>query len=145
RWIGQLQGSERATMVLASAQERARRDDFVALVQGVVEELRTLYASDLPQQTMRKRKQQAIDKLRADYERLKQEWEGRAGYDNWFSQDINNAQLATVATYHGLVPAFEELLRRHGGDLPAFYEEVVALSKLDAATRQQRLQALLAP
>ncbi|HWK54956.1 MAG TPA: aminopeptidase [Hyphomicrobiales bacterium] len=145
RWMGQLEGSERTTLLLASAQERARRDDFVNLVQGVVSALHELYASELPPEAMRERKQQLIEQLRADYQDLKRAWEGRAGYDTWFSQDLNNAQLGTVATYHGLVPAFEELLKRHGGNLPAFYEEVVALSKLPAATRQQRLQALLPP
>jgi predicted aminopeptidase len=43
--------------------------------------------------------------------------------------ELNNARLAAVATYHRCVPALTDLLAQHGGDLPAFYAVIRALSR----------------
>ena len=36
----------------------------------------------------------------------------RSGYDDWFEAGLNNAHLASVATYFDCVPGFERLLAR---------------------------------
>jgi predicted aminopeptidase len=147
RWLDDsgLDGATRTTVLLQSAQEQHRREGFVALVQGAVKDLGALYASTSDVEVLRQGKQERLEQLRRDYATLKGEWEGYSGYDNWFSQPLNNAQLSTVATYNNLVPAFQALLARQNGDLAAFYEAVAALAELDPGTRRARLQALLRP
>ena len=71
-------------------------------------------------------------------------WNGFAGYDRWFGQEINNATLASVGIYTELVAAFEALLARNGGDLPLFYGEVKRLAALPKDDRQARLARVLA-
>jgi predicted aminopeptidase len=55
---------------------------------------------------------------------------------------MNNAHLASVATYEALVPAFRALLAREGGDLPKFYAAAKALAALDKPARARALAAL---
>ena len=57
---------------------------------------------------------------------------------------MNNAQLASVATYEELVPAFRALLAREDGDMGRFYAEVRRLAQLDAGARAAALAALAA-
>jgi predicted aminopeptidase len=70
------------------------------------------------------------------------EWAGYAGYDQWFARKPNNAQLASVAIYSQKVPAFQELLRREGGDLPRFYRAAKELAALPKEERETKLRAL---
>ena len=79
--------------------------------------------------------------MRAEYAGLKQAWGGFAGYDGWFEQPLNNAQLASVAIYSQLVPGFEQLLRDSGGDLPRFYAQVRELAKLPSRSARRGLPA----
>ncbi len=51
----------------------------------------------------------------------------------------NNARLNTLATYFKLVPGFERLLKRCGGDVTVFYQEVERLGKLPHAEREKAL------
>lgn len=51
------------------------------------------------------------------------------------AQNWNNARLNTIATYHTLVPGFERLLKKHGGDLEAFHREAAGMKKLSDAER----------
>jgi predicted aminopeptidase len=84
--------------------------------------------------------------MEADYRALKAErWGGWGGYDLWFEKGVNNAQLASVATYEELVPAFRALLAREGGDMGRFYAEVRRLAQLDAGARAAALAALGRP
>ena len=54
---------------------------------------------------------------------------------------LNNARLAAVADYHGLVPPLERLLERHGRDLPAFYREIEKLGEMEPEERRMRLES----
>ena len=51
-----------------------------------------------------------------------------SGYARWFDVGLNNAHLASVATYFGCVPGFERMLRAAGADLPRFYAAVKELA-----------------
>ncbi len=90
----------------------------------------------------RAHKAEVVAKLRSDYEQLKANWGGYAGYDHWFQRSLNNAQLSTVATYYTLLPAFEQLLAQNGGDLQKFYAEAKVLASLSKEEREQRMAAL---
>lgn len=126
--------------------ERARRirEEFARLIADYRARLDTLYRSGLEPETMRGRKRVVLEALHTDYRRLREEkWDGYDGYDVWFATPPNNARLASVAIYHHLVPAFEALLARAGGDLERFYGEAKALAALPKAEREARLRALV--
>jgi len=89
---------------------------------------------------LRAEKQRILDELHRDYEKLKADWGGYAGHDEWFSRGVNNARLNSVATYYDLVPTFERLLAANGGDLEKFYAATKQLAKLPKAERQRRLE-----
>ena len=55
----------------------------------------------------------------------------------------NNAELAPIALYADLEPAFVALYRECGENLDCFYAEVERLAALDAGERLQRLRALM--
>jgi predicted aminopeptidase len=125
----------------------ARHEQFVDLVFVTRSELKRLYTDREARrdpETLRARKKEIIDGMVSQYDAMKLEWGGYKGYDRWFSGPLNNAQLGTVSTYHSLVPAFNLLLRKTGGDLPKFYGQVHKLSRLAKGDRHIRLQQLLA-
>ena len=78
--------------------------------------------------------------LRGEYAALKAaRWGGFAGYDGWFAR-ANNAAFGVQAAYNELVPAFERLFERSGGDFDRFYAEVQQPGRLaeGRAARQTR-------
>lgn len=97
--------------------------------------LRALYASDLAPDIKRERKRAAFAALRASFALLNASWGGHAPFESWFADEINNAHLASVATYFACVPGFERELEAAGGDLTAFYARARALAKLDRKKR----------
>ena len=123
-------------------QQKFRRKDFVALVKQARDRLEVLYQQDLPDDQKRQKKADIIESLKAEYQTLKQSWDGYDGYDKWFEHPINNAQIAAVTTYRDYVPAFQALLQQHNNDLSAFYQAVERLGDLPKEQRQQRINAL---
>jgi len=123
---------------------RRRRRAFVALVMGARRRLQALYGQSLPPTVMGQHKAAIVAGLRRRYRDLKQRWDGYDGYDHWFSGPLNNAQIGSVVTYEQYVPAFQALLARHHGDLPAFYRAVAALARLPEKARHRRLADLAA-
>jgi predicted aminopeptidase len=107
----------------------------VDLLGATRDELKGIYATHLPPAQMRAAKDTAFDGLRAKFAALRVEWGGHAPYEAWFSRNINNAHLASVATYFVCVPGFERELAAVHGDLPAFYRQVRELSKLKQKAR----------
>jgi predicted aminopeptidase len=137
RWIARHGAPEH---LRAFEQADRRKRDFSELVERTRGRLRALYASDLAPESMRARKLQVLDTMRAEYQVLKAGWGGYAGYDGWFAQPVNNAQLASVAIYSQLVPNFQALLAENGGELPKFYDAVRALTRQSAEQRRARLK-----
>jgi predicted aminopeptidase len=79
--------------------------------------------------------------LRDEYASLKAtRWGGFAGYDSWLAR-ANNAAFGVQAAYHELVPAFEQLFVRSGGDFDRFYAEVKQLAALPKNERRAKLLA----
>ena len=132
---------------------QARQQQFVKLVMDLRQQLQTVYGDSPahpgksrrrdPAETaqLRPAKERWIARLRRDYEALKSKWGGYAGYDAWFAEPLNNAQLNTVDTYYTLVPAFRRILQAHGGSLEPFFKEVRRLAKLPKKERQNQLQS----
>ena len=132
RWLRQ-QGREQD--LAEHLLERKRYLQVIALLSETREQLRALYASGLPPLLMRERKREAFAALRESYAALREQWGGHAPFDAWFAQDINNAHLASIATYFACVPGFERELQAADGNLPAFYRRVRELAKLDQPQR----------
>lgn len=144
QWLVSRAGSEQAALLLAGlAQEQARRAEFLALVQSAATDLDILYQSGADSTALRKGKADRMAALRMEYQSLKATWGGDAAYDAWFAQEINNAQLATVATYNSYVPAFKALFDHCAAQWPCFYAQLQELAKVPATERRARLAAVL--
>jgi predicted aminopeptidase len=132
RWLHAL-GRDKELAGYALQQEHYLK--VVELLTQTRTRLRTLYASGIEPGLMRQRRDAAYADLRASYERLKAAWGGHAPFETWFDEDINNAYLASVATYYDCVPGFKRELASVGGNLDAFYRRVRELAKLDQTRR----------
>ena len=115
--------------------QQGRYLEVIALMTETRNRLRTLYASDLPPPLMRERKRETFEELRQAYAALRAPWGAHAPFEAWFAEDLNNAYLASIATYYTCVPGFERELKAVGGDLPAFFRRVRRLAKLDPQQR----------
>lgn len=135
RWLA-TQASESARTEYAEYD--GRRAQFRALTQGARRRLSAIY-EDKPDAL---RKQAALDEFRRDYARLKEGWGGDPvrwrGYDRWVEQ-ANNASFGAQGAYDDLVPAFEALFRKEGGDWKRFYD---AAKRLGALPKEQRNKLL---
>ena len=60
-------------------------------------------------------------------------------YDQWVER-ANNAAFGAQAAYDELVPGFEALFRRVGGDWRRFYDAVKELAALPKHERHERLK-----
>jgi predicted aminopeptidase len=116
---------------------RERRAQFGELIAAQQARLRAIYASDASAAELRAEKERAFATLRAEYEAVKANWQGNTEYDAWFAQPLNNATLASVATYTRWLPALRGRVREVG--LEAFYADAAALAKLRSGERAQEL------
>jgi len=126
------------SLVDAYRQFEQRRQAFVALLAQARDRLMHGYTSAGDDAQRQRIKDDVFAALQRDYQSLKATWGGWAGYDRWFGQKLGNAHLGSVATYTALVPGFLALAEREP-DLPAFYEHVREIAKLDKVRRDQRL------
>jgi predicted aminopeptidase len=101
--------------------------------------LRTLYASGVDHTEMRREKSAVYAALRNSYSDLRLEWGDHGPFDSWLDGELNNARLASIATYYDCVPGFRRELEAVGGNLSAFYARVRELAKLDQKQRDSLL------
>jgi predicted aminopeptidase len=109
--------------------------EYVRLFRSYRGKLEKLYASGLPASLLRERKRAVFAALAADMAHLAARSSGPAPYQDWLDAGLNNADLASVATYYDCVPGFERLLREDGGDLKRFYADVRDLAHEPKAER----------
>jgi predicted aminopeptidase len=115
--------------------ERQRYLQVVALLGATRARLRMIYASGVPLLEKRYEKHQAFDDLHAEFTALRVKFGGHAPFESWFEHDVNNAHLASVATYFACVPGFERELRAVNGELAAFYRRVRQMAKMPQKAR----------
>ena len=120
-----------------------RRQQFRALALATRRELTDIYESkEAPAQAFNAQiamKNIAMQNFRSRYAQLKANWGGFAGYDPWVAR-ANNAAFGAQAAYDELVPGFEALFAREGGDWMRFYDAVKRLAELPQAQRHQALK-----
>jgi predicted aminopeptidase len=132
RW---LLAQHREADLAAHQLEQLRYLQVIGLLRRTRATLEDIYKSGDEAASMRERKRAAFDQLRAAHAELKAQWQGAGPFDAWFAGDLNNAQLASIATYYDCVPGFQRELAAVSGDLAAFYRRVSVLGKLDQAAR----------
>ena len=124
-----------------------RRQRFLDLLKQSRSELETLYAGNMTDADKELGKERVFFDLKSRYQSSKDNSSDPLyhynGYDNYFAQGLNNANLAAIATYTRLGPAFVKLLAECDNDLPRFFAAVTALTELSQQQRDQRLQQLL--
>jgi len=81
--------------------------------------------------------------MKKEYQILKKTWGGYNKYDKWMQQDLNNAHLSLIATYHRLVPKFKVLLKQENNNLKKFYVAVEELGQLEKELRNKKLNTLV--
>jgi predicted aminopeptidase len=138
RWLD-IYGND--AMREAYARYSARRQDFLALLVRHRQMLADNYASKSTVKHKREEKARIFASLQDEYKVLKANWGGYNGYDRFFAEPLNNAQLASVATYNDLLPGFRALLAKEK-DFPHFYAAVRNMSNLPSVERNDRLQQL---
>lgn len=134
RWLAQ---HGNAAQRAAFEKTQQRKAAYITRMIDARKQLDTLYASSASADDKRATKARIFDALRADLA------QGSRHPERWQVQQLNNAQLASVATYTQLVPAFRALLAQQQGDLGKFYTAVKEMSALPQAERNAVLQAAL--
>ncbi|HEY9509016.1 MAG TPA: aminopeptidase, partial [Verrucomicrobiae bacterium] len=133
-----------------------RNEQFVRLIMSTRARLEKIYgdqrdeegklkaakALPKPAEELAVEKHQTFADLQTRYSELKTNWDGFTGYDRWFSREVNNAQLNTIANYYDYVPGFEALLKLKDGDLEKFYAAAEELSRKSQDERHQWLRDL---
>jgi predicted aminopeptidase len=129
----------------AYARYLSRKKDFLGLLLKYRKALEQNYALvDRGDAQKRAVKARLFQELKDEYQVLKGNWGGYAGYDRFFDQPLSNAHLASIATYEDFVPAFRALLQREGS-FPRFYRAVKRLADMDRADRHRILKSLAPP
>ena len=113
-----------------------KQQQFTQLLLDTIQELDQFYQSEQTPQNYALGKQQRIQKLKSNYQKLKQSWQGDTRYDAWFDKPINNARLALLGVYYQSVPHFAKQLQRHNYNFKAFYQEMNRLKHLSIEERK---------
>ncbi|MDQ3060483.1 MAG: aminopeptidase [Pseudomonadota bacterium] len=139
RWLATQAGDEARQ---AYAAFDGRRQQFRALTRATRRELAAIYNdTEAPPSAQANRKAAAMAQFHQAYAQLKATWGGYAGYDPWVAQ-ANNAAFGAQAAYDELVPGFEALFAREGGDWRRFYDAVQRLAELPKDERRHTLNQL---
>jgi predicted aminopeptidase len=122
----------------------ARKKDFLALLMKYRAALKANYDSGSADADKLRVKAELFQSLKDEYQVLKAGWGGYAGYDRWFAEPLSNAHLASISTYHDLVPGFRALLEQEKS-LSGFYAAVRKMAGEDKSLRHQQLAELGTP
>lgn len=142
KWL-QSQASEAARTEYAEFDGRRRA--FRQLTRTTRERLKEAYETPgTSDEDKEREKRRILAQFRAEYAQLRSTWTGvdparLRGYDRWV-ENANNAWFGVQGTYDDLVPGFEGLFQRVGGDWERFYDAARQLSKLPKEERHQQLK-----
>lgn len=136
RWLEAQGRSDELARFEASSR---RESQFAELLRDARRRLGELYRSELSAGAMRIEKQRVFGRLKFDYERLRASWGGETGFDAWFRRSLNNAHLASIATYRDCMPGLQRELAQAGDSMTAFYERARELARLETRERRKLL------
>lgn len=135
RW---LEARGRSRDLAAWRQRLAVQAEAAGLYTSYRRALQRLYAGNLDPTAMRADKRAILARLAGDLRAL----EARSGVPVAYAHvdaGLNNAHLASIATYYDCVPGFERLLAAAERDLPRFYAAVKALAAKPPEVRRATL------
>jgi predicted aminopeptidase len=135
RW---LQAQGHPDLIQDFLQQNEQEQAFIELFTQARADLSRLYASGIAATQMRGEKAAIFSRL-AEHMRELQKQQGDQYYESWIKEGLNNAHLASVATYYQCVPGFQRLLAQEGGDFQRFYAAARELSKRPRETRHAQL------
>ncbi len=139
QWLAQF-GSEAARAEYAQFDQR--RTQFRALTLATRKQLEAIYAVAQPNNAGAAMKKEAMQVFKQDYEKLKLQWAGYAGYDPWVAK-ANNASFGALAAYDGLVPQFDALFAQQTGSSKERWRKFYAACQtLASLPQKQRREAL---
>ncbi len=140
RWMraGELSEAELEEQAL-----RRRHDaEFVDLMLAVREELREAYEEAAPDDWKRRRKREVLAELPLRYAEAREGWGDDDRYDEYMASELDNAELASIGSYHELVPAFRAIFNEQDGDWADFYAAASELAAMSDDERVSRLAKL---
>ena len=120
--------------------ERRRNDEITDWVLEFRNQLAGLYR-DSADSSLAELKQDNFTQMKTQYDLISNAGNGTPFFDWWFSLELNNAHLVSLATYHQLVPAFSALLEQTDS-FDEFYEAAKELEKIPKDERNSQIQAL---
>ncbi|MFN7961151.1 MAG: aminopeptidase [Thermoanaerobaculia bacterium] len=132
RWLHH-EGHEEA--IAAYRRQLQEEAEVLGWIAATRDELATLYAGPAGPEEKRHEKARLLAAL-AEKARSHPETAQASGYAGWLESGLNNARLASIASYEDLVPAFLALLAQEDGDFPRFYRAVKGSSRLPAGERR---------
>jgi predicted aminopeptidase len=136
RWLGMRGEDDR---LARWEDEQARQQAFIDLLLAARDELVELYRSQRPEAEMAAGKRDAFRRLRERIEAFAREHDTDR-YRGWLEGDLNNAHLASVATYEAGVAAFARLLEeRCEGDLACLHDSAAEMADWSRARRTRFL------
>jgi predicted aminopeptidase len=135
RW---LEGRGHADRIQEFRDYSAKEYAFIELFARARADLDTLYRSGMSVPAMRAKKAELLADLTRKARALQQE-QGDQFYETWLQEGINNAHLASIATYYRCVPGFQRLLAEQEGDLVRFYAAARDLAHLPRTERHSKL------
>jgi predicted aminopeptidase len=113
--------------------------EVVTLIERSREELAQLYQGNLSEAIKREQKQAIFGTARVSHAAIANRLDFQGGFTHWFERDLNNAKLASVSTYHSLVPAFLAMIEAHDHDFSRFFDTVETIGKLNREDRDRCL------
>jgi predicted aminopeptidase len=117
------------------------RDEVIALIESTRAKLAKLYAMDINDTEKRERKAKVFEAARAAHGEIASRHKIEEGFTRWFTEELNNAKMGSVAAYNSLRPAFVNMIRAQDFDFEAFFEYVEALGSMEKSVRDNCLQA----
>ena len=119
--------------------DQLRHQAFIELLLQARAELIELYGTDLPEPELVAGKKSAFARLRERIAAFGRE-QGTDRYRSWLARDLNNAHLASVATYEAGVAAFADLLDVDcRGDIECLHAKAAEMAEWPAARRARFL------
>jgi predicted aminopeptidase len=138
RWLAAQAGPAELAAAEAARLEERRFLDLLLHTRGCLDQV---FRGDAADDVKLEQKRFLLEDLRARLALLRANGELSGRFDPWLQRPLDNADLAAVADYEALVPAFRRLFEE-SDSFTRFYEAVTELAGLDEEARTARLTTL---
>ena len=136
-----LKSNDQAEALTEFSRWLAYRDEVIALIVSTRDGLTELYADDSSDTEKRERKLQQFHEASSEHAIIAARFGIKGGFTRWFSSDLNNAKIGSVAAYNSRVTAFLNILQAQQTEFSEFYRYVEQIAELDRDQRDRCLDA----